>query len=285
MPITTEGQAELDGLELGPGSPYGIKLLDGFGPPAMRTSGYNRPLADGAVAGADYLEGRQVLAVVNLRDGTPAGDLGPVADALAAKFRPRRDTLVAFDYWRPGDPAARRLYVRPRRAKLAVDEWWHHGIRDDVPLELYAPDPRWYALALSSVELEVPSAETGRTYDRVYPLSYGGGTGGTSTANNAGGVETWPTTTITGPITNPRLENVTTGQTLRFALELAAGQTLVVDHHERTVLLGGTASRYSTLVRPVEWWPLEPGDNDLRLAADSSGVGASALVEWRSAWL
>lgn len=283
MPITKPGQAELDGLLLGPGSPYAIASLSAHGTPPVRTSGYMRPQDDGEIAGPDFYEGRQVLGEVSLRDGTPAGDLGDVADALTAAFRARRTGTVPFDYWRPGDAGPRRLFVRPRRMLLEVDYWWHHGIGDPVPIEMFAPDPRWYSTALQSVTLEVPTATTGRTYDRTYPMTYGGGSGGTQRATNTGRVDTHPVTTITGPITNPRVSNATTDEALEFGIELADGETLVVDHYAHTVMLGGTASRYGTLRRPVAWWTLVPGDNDLQLGADSAGVGAQALVEWRHA--
>lgn len=129
----------------------------------------------------------------------------------------------------------------------------------------------------------MPASDGGRTYPRVYPLSYGANTGTSQLVSNSGNVDTWPVTTIDGPITNPRLENVTTGQTLSLSIEVADGAFLEVDHSQRTVKLNGTASRYASLLSPVQWWPLVPGINAIRLGADTSGAGAQALVSWSDA--
>jgi len=284
----TPGMADLDGLELGPGTAYVITQLGGFGLPGMRTNDTSRVVADGARVGPDFLTGRDVNGVVTLKDDPyPGGDdLAAAADALVGVFAPRRTGLGTLRYWRRGDDAPRRIGVRPRRLDLALDGyWWRNGLAIGVPFSLFAPDPRWYADGQSSLSMVLPTAASGRTYDRTYPMAYGGGTSGVETAANVGNVETFPTWTITGPVVNPRLENVTTGETLEMAITLAVGETLEVDMQERTVLLGGTASRYSTIVGAPDFWALAPGGNSVRFAADAYDAAASATIVWRSAWL
>ena len=76
---------------------------------------------------------------------------------------------------------------------------------------------------------------------------------------------------ISGPVDGPRLRNETTGHELALDITLVSGEWVDLDSKNRTVLLQGTANRYSTLTTP-EWWELQPGANQLRFtAADPTG--------------
>lgn len=283
----TPGKGDLDGLELGGAdTPYVLERLIAFGLSGLRTSTTPRPRADGSTGGPDYLGSRDVNGVVSIRDGISGGDLAAAADDLVAKFRPLRSGTIPFRYWRRGDDAPRRINVKPRRLGIEVDGyWWAHGLAQGVPFSLEALDPRWYADVVTSATLTLPTATTGRTYPRTYPLAYGGGSSGSLIVDNVGNAPTYPVVTIRGPVTNPGLVNATTGETIEFAIVLGAGEELVVDMQERTVLLGGTASRYSTISGTPSFWALEPGENDVRFTADAYDAAAEAEIVFRSAWL
>lgn len=133
--------------------------------------------------------------------------------------------------------------------------------------------------------------EAGRSYDltfdRVYPSA---APIGTVEVNNPGNVQVWPTLRIYGPCTQPRIENQTNGGQLIFRepFGIAAGSFVEVDMRERTVLLNGlpSSSRYNQVdFAASDWWPLDRGDNTLRLfPADFSG-GAQAQIIYRAAWI
>jgi len=133
--------------------------------------------------------------------------------------------------------------------------------------------------------------ESGRTYnltfDRTYPAST---VVGLKIVINEGTAPACPMITFFGPMTQIRIENVTTGKKLEFiaGYTLTSGEYLVVDCMERTVLLNGEVgnSRYDKIDFSVsEWLELIPGINQLRLYPGSSSSPASALVEYRSAYL
>jgi hypothetical protein len=88
--------------------------------------------------------------------------------------------------------------------------------------------------------------------------------------------------TINGPVVNPRIENVATGQVISFTGEVGASSALVISSLERTVLLDG-ASRYSWLTAGSQWFDLAPGPNTFRFAG-TSGSG-SATLDFRSTWI
>jgi hypothetical protein len=81
---------------------------------------------------------------------------------------------------------------------------------------------------------------------------------------------------------NPSITHQEQGLTLLFNITLAAGDFLVVDSGARSVLLGGTASRYSTLAQP-NWFDLSPlTSNTIRFNA-ASGAG-TLTFSYRNAW-
>lgn len=153
-------------------------------------------------------------------------------------------------------------------------------------MELIATDPLIYSDTLSSgmTTLEVATV-SGLTWPLSWPLSWGGSTqSGTINATNNGNTATPVVIRIDGPVTDPTIENVTTGSELSLSITVETGDFLLIDSGQRSVLLNGTASRYSTLDPGSTWFDLEPGLNTIRFAGASSTAGTLSIT-WRSAWL
>ena len=182
---------------------------------------------------------------------------------------PRRITLRADQHSAP--------FSRPGSAAFACT--WRSA------------DPRFYALESSQVTVLPPLPLTaGRrydlTYDREYPAGYGGS--GTALVTNRGSVATWAGLRIDGPITNPSLANLETGEVMAFLIDIARGDYLVVDTEARAVYLNGDpgADRYANVdVARTTWFPLRPGGNELRLAASAYATPAQATIRWTDAYL
>lgn len=283
MPVA-DYQIEIDGLTLGAGTPYEIhdEGPAGLGLPAVRTSDVPRPQDHGLFFGSDFLAGRTIAFSLWLHALT-AEAASALMDTLSAVWQPPagQDTVNPLTLRLPGqDP--RRLNGRPRRLAYRPG-LLHTGVVEAI-LQYDVADPRWYDDTETVLSTVAATSGGGRTYDRTYPLTYAaGGTGGNLTVTNAGNFPTRPVLTITGPATSPRAENVTAGRHLLFDLTLGAGDFLVVDMDARTILLGGTASRYSSLAPGSSWWDLAPGENQLKYtSADSMGT---LEVRYRSAWL
>ncbi len=161
-------------------------------------------------------------------------------------------------------------------------------------VELVASDPAIYTDALSSDSLVVFAPSAGLSYPVTYPKAYGaGGSGAGTIVVNTGDWETWPTLKINGPssgtLTNPIVENVTTGKTIELnangGVSIGVGQQLIVETHpvKRSILFATGASRYGRLSDASEFWPLEPGNNELRFRATGTTTAATVDVAWRSA--
>jgi hypothetical protein len=153
----------------------------------------------------------------------------------------------------------------------AVVEWW-------------ATDPRFYDSELT--ELSVPvfgTQDNGAEFDIEFDLEFGGVVPrGVVTADNVGTFGAPWSVTFTGPVTNPRIENQLTGDTLEFTGTVPGGSSLTVGSLNRTVQLDGV-SRYQWLDVRSQWFDLEPGSTQVRITAES-GTGQATLT-FRSTWI
>lgn len=285
MPLAAY-QFQIGTLVLGPGTSYDVLEVNGLGIPDVRADDIDRPLDHGSFYSREFLSGRQVTLKVGI-----AGDAQSAADAVA-----KRDTLLA--QWAPvsvdaittkplqfdqGGVGTRQLLGRPRR--VASDVSRLKGGYITVTLEYVSGDPRIYGAGLNQTSLALALATTGRSYNKAFNYGYGSGSSGTVVVINAGTFPTRPVVTFSGPVTNPFIENQTAGTQLDLQITLAIGDVLTVDFDARTILLGGTASRYSAIRTGSVFWELAPGANSIRFGADVSDPAASASVAWRDAWI
>lgn len=151
-------------------------------------------------------------------------------------------------------------------------------------IQLYAPD-----FALSAQELQ--SLSLGRYGGGGFivpvdvPIVSTVGTGGAGSVTNSGTVEAYPVLSFNGPLTNPRLTNTTTGDTILLEMTIPSGAQVVVDMKERTIVQGGVTNRISKKSSDSTFWALEVGVNYLQLTTSDSGDTGTVEVEFRSAFL
>ena len=282
MALSLDYQLEYNGLVFGSGTSFELVQANGLDDlPDVRVSDTPRPSDHGLFPGNDYAGGRVVEVELEVTGASDAAFRANV-DALGAATI-LRQTELPLSFRLPGTGNGRRIYARPRRRTLPVDRGYlfHFG---KAVIQFVATDPRVYADTETVLNTAAATSGGGRTYNRTYALVYAaGGSGGTLLANNSGNFPTRPALTISGPCNTPRIENVTTGEFIACNLTVASGDMLVIDMGAHTVLLNGTASRYSTLVGGSTFWDLEPGANSLKFtSADSMGT---LQVAFRSAWL
>ena len=268
MAVTDDFQLAFDGLDLGDGTVYDLIAHRGFGMPGVRSADRTLSQRDGKHAGDDYLDERVIELTFEI-DGT----------ASAA-------TVNTLTFQLPGyaGGGVRRVNVRPRRLDQPGTLEQSRGL-STVDMQVVATDPRMYADAESSSSTSLPSGGTGLSWPLTWPLNWGTITNsGLAVADNAGNYPAPVTIRVDGPVTNPSVENLTVGKTVELLLTVAAGDFVLIDPNERTVLLNGTASRYSALTAASEWWLLEPGVNEIRFQASTS-TAATMTLTWRSAWI
>jgi hypothetical protein len=171
-----------------------------------------------------------------------------------------------------------------RGLRTTVDPNYTYGyITSQV--EFYCPQGIYYDSTLQTGSLSI-SAAPGRVYNRTYDLVYGFGSLTTTTnVTNSGWATTYPTITITGPLANIVVGNVTTNEYLRFSGSITNTDTLVIDTYNKLITLNGQTAR-NLLLGTSEWFDAPAGTSQYYLTGSLGVVGTTtATVEWYNAYV
>lgn len=230
------------------------------GPP-VRPVQEEREAGDGDWSGP----GRYGARVISLSGSAVAPDRRAMLSAkerIKAAIGPRiaRDLIVEEEH------LTRRARVR-LTDQIALADAGARAFTWD--LIVTAADPRRYALQATIGTTGLPATgSTGRVYDRVYPVEYGGyapGGPGAVRIRQAGDFDQTPARiVIQGPVASPRVTHAQTHRVLAFNLTIPSGQYLEIDLAAQTALLNGTSSRVAALTATSAWWWLVPGDNEIQ---------------------
>jgi hypothetical protein len=256
------------------------------GTPAPRLSRGDRSGADGEWDGESYLAGR----VVELAGWLVAPDTATRNTAMDQFAALLGDGSALHQLVVTEEGVSRLAWVRRSDATEIAPispyaaQW---------SLTIFAPDPRRYASDSTgggqiSLSTGLPTATSGLTVPEVVPaVIAAGGASGSLAATNAGTASVLPVLYIAGPVTNPRIENLTLELVLDFDIVLGSTDTLVVVPADGSVSLG-TASERQALTSAsdsVGSFRLAPGQNSLTYRADSSPGGTTLTVVYRAGYL
>lgn len=284
-------------FEFGGGnSVYQIMTIDGLEDlPAIRNQDDNRGYQDGMWTGRDFLSGRTLTFVITIR-GDANFSMNYYLGLLQANLIPQQQGTGLLQFQLPGSDL-QRINARVRRRAITINTDYSSGLAT-ATYEFFCPDPRYYDDALQSADLYNPTLfTTGRTYNRVYTapatpnanpnntgMYFGGGNAVTNIVANDGWTTTYPVFTITGPATNPKITDASTGDFLLFTDTLISSDTLVINTDLRTVTLNGI-NRRALLSNNSTWFAAPPGNSYYTFDAQGTGAGTSCLTTWRSAYI
>ena len=266
----------------GAGSPYQILSVDGLEAlPQLRSQDDNRGYADGMFSGRDFLAGRTVTIMFNTfgADGVSAQtNYNTIQSYLLPQTA---GTTPLYFLMPPSD--TQFLNARVRGLKTVVDPDYTYGKITSM-VEFFCPNPAYFSNNEQTATLAY-TPPTGRTYNRVYNLTYGGGSVEiTTTISNNGWANAYPTITLTGPITNPVLGNETQGFALDFVGTFSSSDSLVVDLYNKLITLNGAPAR--NLLLSGDWFWAQPGNNNFYLTGTGTLSGTTqAIVTWNSAYI
>ena len=245
-----------------------------------RTARDDRPGRDGQLRGPSYRTER-VITLGGLANAPDAATLDAAGEVFAAVC----DDATALHTLVGTDASG---IDKQAMVELNAESKFEHqtGTVAAWQIQFAAPDPLRYATVASTASCGLATTTGGLTFPLAFPLDFGvGAGGGTLLLTNAGNTATWPTWTITGPVTNPVILNTATGQRLALSgLTIDAGQTLTLDTDARTVMLQGVASRRGKLTADSAWFGLRPGATPIAFQASTYDVNANLSAAWRSAW-
>lgn len=297
-PTLTNWQFSYGGLTFGHATSIKIKDVSGLGDlPTIRNGDVDRPRDQGQLIGLDLYTGRDFS--IDLEAETSVGGIQATLATLSAV------TLVGLTtetpmWFQVGTYPLLCTLCRPRKRTIPWDIGYEIGALGVVSTQFHSTDPRIYSAGKSAtVGLPVPTA--GLKFPVTFPATFGSIAPSGVTVTNNGNTEMRPILVITGPVTNPSVQNATIpgNPTLSFSnpnqtsYTVLAGDQMVVDLDAHTVeyysggiSAGSPASRGSWVVNGSTWWDLLPGNNLVQfLSQDSASVAGTCQVQWADAYI
>lgn len=120
-----------------------------------------------------------------------------------------------------------RLAEGPIFSPRSLDQWDEYGITET--LRFVAPDPTFYDPTASEHVWELTVGEH-LIFPITFPIKFGSLVIDTDIAIVYSGTWiTYPTITIDGPMEGPIISNLTTGETIHLAYNVATGETITID--------------------------------------------------------
>ncbi|WP_329318001.1 hypothetical protein [Streptomyces sp. NBC_01262] len=294
--ITGDWQIDFAGVLLGPDTPYWVSDVTGLGAPELRTQDVALATDDGAFPGVDYYSPRIVQIEAGIR--TP-GDAAAAADALAALHQAAADpdvrktagALAVLRVLWPGRQA-RRLYGRVRRVEeISAAQTIYGWI--PLTLEFHATDPRWHDDTPQQVTLPLDISQDAEGFKAplVAPITTGIADPETRPGwvTNTGDLPAWPSIKITGPVSNPRVWIVETGQALELSITLGVGEYVQMDTRPGTrwVLRNGSGNASSALTTSsrLDLFTIPAGKtSEVRWTATDYTNTSRLAIAWRDAY-
>lgn len=305
------------------GSGWWVKVLsvDGLWDADVRDERYPRPGRSGERSFDDFYGGKSITITAEVRARNIAR-LREGQRAVQRAFSDLQSHRFYFRSWI--DAQLLYVCARKIQPIVMAEAQPDEAYRRGFVVTIRGDDPRAYSVAQTCIDLGVGVGGTGqagtghwrtyfiqteelaggnplrmRSYNipatrnlRDYPSSglIGGGGGAvTTTAVNLGTAETYPVTKIYGPMAGPiSLVNVRTGEQIVWNADMIipSGQFLQIDHGFGEITRNGVLPLDFTGLdaTQTQFWPLEPGSQDVALLAFSSGDGAHATLCWNNAF-
>lgn len=267
------------------GTVWFMQPLEGWhDSPNPRLSLEPRPSAHGAYDGNAYNDPR-VVTVTGIGVARTI-ELAKVSRDIAASVLGDPSLgLKSMTVYTPGSPT---MTAQVRRSQPTKTSPIPGSAGFAFSMILVAPDPRRYALAVTTNIVGLPvTGSGGLLFPLLFPLLFGtGATSGSMELVNGGTTAVWPLWTIRGPVSGPAIVNVDTGETLQFAssFTVPAGVDCFVDTDNKTVTMQGI-NRRDALVT-AQWFELQPG-SDTSIRFTSTGIydpAATLTATYQEAW-
>jgi phage-related protein len=267
----------------GGNSPYQVLQIDGLEAlPALRVQDSDRGYQDGMFSGRDFFSGRTITVTVQILSGA-----GLSAQAnynlLRAALQPQQTGTTPLQFQLSGGENLQFINARVRKAISTIDPDYTYG-KIKAQFEFFCPDFRYYDNTIQTVTLGATSP-LGRSYNRTYNMTFGGGSQtNTAAVTNNGNTTTYPIITIYGPVTNPVVGSTTSGQNLSFNYTMIQSDVISIDLQNKTILLNGNPAR-NLLLGSSQWFAAPVGTSNYYFSGGNVIIGqTSATVQWNNAY-
>lgn len=226
------------------------------------------------------------------------GTIFPVAGSGVGRLWQQYDALLRVLWgmvseprlmkWTRDDGVSLQTLVKLAEAVDPVLKTSDFGNRLEYQLVFDREDPRNYAQS-SATSTGSALSDIGGGFGFNFGFNFGfgpAGQSGLSTAANAGTIETPATFTIYGQVSNPAIQQTSTGKLITLSGDVGPGATLVLDSQERTVMLGGTDRGNMIDFAGTDWTAglVPAGGDSYRLLGSSWDVNARLDVTTTAAY-
>lgn len=203
---------------------------------------------------------------------------------LQAALLPQTSGTTTLQFQMDVSHPLQRIEARVRVNATSVDPDFTYGyIKSQY--SFFCPDPTYFDNTLNTASLTVTNS-LGRTYNRIYPLTYGGGSSAiTTSVTNSGWATSYPTITLNGPIYNPTLGSLTQNKAITILGSYTNTDVIVLDLYTKVVTLNGSPAR-NLLAGGSDWFTAQPGSNLFYLTGTGTLIGTTTgTITWRNAYI
>lgn len=156
----------------------------------------------------------------------------------------------------------------------------------EFQMTLVAPDPNFFITDPDDPESgwieQTFTKIVGGGYVTPYVLPVAWEPSGQPTViNNPTDSVIYPQIILEGEYTNPRINNVSTGEFIQVNVTTAPGDTIIIDMQNRTITLNGSSI---LATRTGTWWGLQPGQTLVSLQTDSPDDENEGTIRYRPAY-
>lgn len=257
--------------------------FDGWGMGPVNLITEQGPLQHGLTYLDVRLEPRPLTLLLGLK-GSSWDDLFNKRQALLDIFKPRVDgQVIKLNY----QVNSKEYQIDTRYAQsMGLGSNDIEGFYQKVAITLIAVEPTWYNPA--GVAITYGVAAGGGNFSIPLPIPWPVGSSvidETKTINNLGTWLSYPVIRLVGPLTNPVITNLTTGDKLDFTgLVLASAEERVIDlsYGQKTVVDedGNNAINDLTNDSDLTTFVLLPGGNDIAVEGTAGDASTEVYISY-----
>lgn len=259
--------------------------ITGVGGANIRQTAYDISGAHGGYASKTRYSAR-VIGLSGLVYGSNPDTYDANRKALAAAFRLRQDANNI-------DIQNTLFFTSNNGSQYQIQGIPSNYVNDDTDVlsspfsvSIYCGFPYFLKQAQSNQSLNIPGGG-GVTVPFIVPVILSADVGGTIVCTNNGNAETYPVLTLQGPLTNPVIQNLTTGEFIKLNLTVNDGDTVVIDMLPPipSAVLNSAQDLLSNIADGSDFWYLDVGDNQVTLSSDDEGDTGTVTIKWNDAFL
>lgn len=258
--------------------------VDGLEAPEYRTNIYERPGEDGGIVSSMFYATRPVTLRGMIKGASPA-----IYEANRQKFA----AATAIQRDSSGYPVAKRIQFTTLAGNVYFfDAYFERPIyaQENVNnthflLNMKVPNPQIFGATVVDSGAVARASGGGFILPVILPIVSTGQTGGSVLMVNAGNANSYPILKLTGPLTNPFIQNTAVNKTMQLNYTIPAGSVVTIDMLNKTIMLNGTSSILSVKTSDSEWWGIVPGNNNINFATNTSADTGNLDITFFNAYL